>query len=198
VLNNLLGIIDEEVKNTLEEYEKKGVPMIGTLPKGKGRVVEKEIPAYLKAGVASAMAMRLQAIELRKKADELEDLANNTLAPNMIVAEVKTITVEGLGQATYKEGRVNKPTYPVDKIKENALAQGFKAEDINQAFPEKVDPKAKFKELGYEDKKIKELWKSAEKPPIKEKGDPTVTFMCWENYVDKLTKTSKKEAEKGE
>lgn len=181
MLEKLMTLINQEITNTLEDYRNKKIEMVGTNPKGKSIHIEKKIPDYLCAGILTAAQMRLQAIELRKKADQLETDANNTLMPNMIVAAVKTITLEGIGQVVYREGSKNKPKYPEDELKAQALAMSFKAEDIKQAWPGKVNPQEKLRELGYDDKKIKELWKAVEIPPKQEKGDPTIAFTPWEN-----------------
>lgn len=190
MLDKLMQIIDNEVASTLEEYRSKNIPMVGTNPKGRSTSTEKEIPEFLRAGIITAAQMRLQAIELRKKADALEEKANSTLLPNMVVAAVKTITLDGIGQVQYKEGRKNSPKYPEDELKKQALVMGFSAEDIRQAWPEKVDAKEKLVELGYEEKKVKELWKTVEVPPKQEKGDPSIAFVPWANM-----KVSRGEAE---
>lgn len=192
MLEKLMEIIDKEVVNSLEEYRKMKLNMVGTNPKGRSRQTEKEIPDYLHAGILTAMQMKLQAIELRKKAEELDKEANDTLMPNMIVAAVKTITLDNIGQVTYREGRKNSSKWPEADLKAEALIMGFKAEDIRQAWPEKVDPKEKLMELGYGEKRVKELWKAVEVVPKQEKGDPTIAFTPWKTYQEKVSKINAK------
>ena len=197
MLDSLMQLIDEEISKALEAYKSSEIKMVGTNPKGRSITVEKEIPEYLQPGIATGIQMRLQAVELYKKAEEMETKANDLLMPNLVVAAVKTITLDNIGQITYKEGRRNSSTYPVDRIKAEGLVLGFTADDIAKAFPAKVDPKAVLKELGYTDKQIKELWLAAEKKPDKEKGDPSLSFTTWEKYLDKCKGGKKDDSSKG-
>lgn len=138
---------------------------------------ERVVPPHLIDGLCKGMVMRLAANQLADEASRMKDEADSLVMATMIVAQIKTVTNPGTAIFTYTEGKKGSPTYPM---------KDFIAELTKRGVPVAVIAEAK---------------KACEKPPKKEKGDPSLTVTSWESHLKKMkggSKQSNNEEEEGE
>ena len=87
----------------------------------------------LHESIEQAIKLRSDALALETQANDMKKEANSILEPSFIVGNVKTVRLDGVGEATYAEGSKTK-TFKKEILIEKLLIAGVSADIINSAI----------------------------------------------------------------